>query len=619
MPKKPLKKQPPKIEEDWEYNVGWHAFGAPVSEFQRHIYCARNNVGSLPQWDHFKWLAQKIAPQHSWNYWTDIRFKAFCEYTFTIWMAGGGTGKTTDAALYALTYWLIAPHETAIVVCSTTKEMLRARIWGQISRFFQRIPPDVRQEFLPPDTGDLLDSECFIRFQEGDRINVIKGVAVQDGPMDEAVNNIVGHHTTRVFWILDEMQGVRPAIMDAIPNLLKNPEPKFHGMGNPQSLSSLLCRYSEPKGGWKSIPKFTPEWEIDSQGYPGVGRAFFFDGRKSPAVLDPEWGKRNAWMLNQDQIDNHLNSARVNGDESHPDFMWQTIGWPPDKGLEQTVLDHSIIQTFNCQDKPVWTNGFVAFAALDPAYDGGDDAILQIMRRGLVKEEGNPERWVIAGVEQITVPISSESETPIDYQIVHFVRDECKRRNIPPSEFAVACAGRGAGLKSIFEMEWGPVNGVEEGGSPSERVVNERGKTAKESYNTRASELCFAIRDFALGNGLRGLPTDVADQACARLTFYLNGKWCVEPKTATKGLQQAKGQNAKGFKQRLGKSPDALDAWNIGLAHAIQKGAFASFGQTSPKRSENWNTIVKETNQEFTEYDEETDWRSEFNEQYNYA
>lgn len=606
-----MPKKPAIPEFEVQYGI---KFPKALSELNRRLYCARWGAGNVPIHEHYIALAKLFWPEDSWHYWSDDRFESLANYNFTIWQGPGGCSKTFDAGKFALIYWSVAPHETAIVVCSTTKEMLRARIWGQMVRLFSRIDPKVKESLFPAGTGDVLDSQCQIRFMPGDSINVIKGVAIQDGPVEEAVNNIVGQHTTRVFWLLDEMQGCRPAIMDAIPNLLKNPESKFHGMGNPQSLTSLLCRYAEPKEGWKAIPKFTERWEIESHGYKGKGTARFYDGRKSPAVLDPEWGKRNPWMINQEQIDSHLNSARVGGDESHPDFMWQTIGWPPDKGLEQTVLDHSIVQTFQCQEKPVWTHGFVTQASLDPAYDGGDDAVLQIMRRGLVKEEGISERWVIAGVEQIIVPISSESPIPIDYQIVNFCKDECKRRNIPPGEFAVASAGRGAGLKSIFEVEWGPVVGIEEGGSPSERVVNERGKTARESYNTRASELCFAIRDFALGNGLRGVPAEVIAQANARLTFYLNGKWCVEPKTATKGLQTAKGQNAKGYKQRLGHSPDHLDAWNIGIEHARLKGAEPSFGQTAPKRYENWEEEVQQNQDELTDYTEETDWQLVYNE-----
>lgn len=609
MPKKPKAKP---VEEDWEFDIGWHELGYIPSEFQKRMYCARNNAGSVPQWEHFKWLALKVAPGYAWHYWSDIRFKGLCEHSFTIWMAGGGVGKTSDAALFALVYWLLAPHETYIAVASTTKDMLRGRIWGQLSRFFQRMPDEVRREFLPPGTGDLLDSQCQIRFTPGDPINIIKGVAVQDGPAEEAVNNIIGQHTTRVFVLLDEMQGVRKAIMDAIPNLLKNPESKFHGMGNPQSLNTLLCEYAEPFGGWESIPKFTPEWDIDAQGYPGVGKAFFFDGRKSPSVLDPEWGARNTWMTSAKQIADHLNSKKVGGNENHPDFMWQTIGWPPDKGLEQTVLDMATVHTFLLKQNPVWTSHTVTFMAVDPAYDGGDDAILQIMRRGDVKDEQG-ERTIVAGVEQLIIPIDAEDELPVDYQIANYVKEQGKRRNIPPRECAIACAGRGAAIKSILDVEWGTVNGIEEGGSPSERVVDERGRTAKESYNTRSSELCFALRDFARGNQLRAVPAEVIEQACARLTFDHNGKSCVEPKTATKGLIAAKGSGAKGFKQRLGYSPDEMDAWNIGLEHARQMGVELIWGTSTPKRPEEWNREVVQTSTEYSDenYLERTDWEAE--------
>lgn len=617
MPKKPPTKT---VEEDWEFGVGWHYLGEKAKQLtplHKRLYCARNKAGNVPQWEHRQELAKIIFPQYVWHYWVETRIRSLTEFNFVSWWGPGGCGKTNDAAIAALEYWMEAPHETAVIVCSTTKEMLRTRIWGSIVEWFGKLSPEVRSVVFPPGTGELLDASCFIRWKDGDWKNGIKGIAVQDGPVQEAINNIIGMHTRRVLVILDEAQGVREAIMGAIPNLLKNPESKFLMMGNPSDLNSLLCRHSEPINGWKSIQKFQPDWEIDSQGYPGIGKCFFFDGRKSPAVLDPEWGRRNTWMINQEQIDAHKNSKRVNGNESHPDFMWQTIGWPPEKGLEETVLDASIVTTFGCLDPVVWTDTTVTFAALDPSR-GGDDAVLQIMRRGEVQEDNLPKRWMIAGVEEIIVPIDADSEQPIEYQIVEFVMETCKKRNIPPSELAVACAGSGAALKSIFDVEWGIVNGIEEGGSPSERQVDEKGRTAKEFYNTRASEICMGIRDFALGNGLRNVPQEVITQACARYTFTLNGKLCAEPKTATKGLQTAKGTGAKGFKERMGYSPDNLDAWNIGLEHARQKGAEPNFGLNAPKKQENWSKDIRDTSNEYAEenYQQQDDWR---NHDFNYA
>ena len=68
---KKVKKEPaPEFEVQWgkKFPVSW-------TEFQRRMYCARWGEGTVPQWEHYKWLAQKIAPWYSWHYWSDIRFK----------------------------------------------------------------------------------------------------------------------------------------------------------------------------------------------------------------------------------------------------------------------------------------------------------------------------------------------------------------------------------------------------------------------------------------------------------------------------------------------------------------------------------------------------------------
>lgn len=614
--KKPRKSETPP-QDDIQFGVNWTKEAASrglssshdIPEIRRRMMCARWNVGSVSRFDHRKHLIQTIWPEniYAWHYWTDRRLHGTCEHNFVTWMAGGGTGKTTDAAIMALEWWLEQPDHSAVVVCSTTKDMLRTRIWGQIVHYHSLIP-----KWMGP-CGDLLDASCFIRWREGDWKNGLKGVAVQDGPVEEAVNNIIGMHTSRVLWVLDEMQGVREAIVKAIPNLLKNPESRFWGMGNPDSFMSLLGRYSEPVGGWDAIVKFQDEWETESHGYEGTGICQFFDGRKSPAVLDPVWGKRHPWMTNQGHIDAHLKSKEVNGNENHPAFMTQTIGWPPSSGIESTILDHAIITSFKCDKPALWTDGYTESASLDPAFNGGDKAILQFLRRGYVKDHEGA-RWVIEFRDWAVVPIDGESARPIHYQIVDFCKAACEKRRIPPKEFAIAAAGEGGGLKSIFDQEWGPVNGIEEGGSPSERVVDDKGKTAKEAYDTRASELCFGVRDFALSNGIRGLPQEAASQFCKRQTFYRNGKWCAEPKVGSKGRVDEKGRSVKGFKQRLGFSPDHADSVGIGLEHCRMMGAEPTMGAASPKKYDDWNrkAIESDRTNSAEVYTEETDWSRQF-------
>jgi hypothetical protein len=181
----------------------------------------------------------------------------------------------------------------------------------------------------------------------------------------------------------------------------------------------------------------------------------------------------------------------------------------------------------------------------------------------------------------MTVPIDAESDMPIHYQIVHYCKAQCEARRIQPHEFGLFATGEGGGLKAIFDQEWGKVVGIEEGGSPTERKVGVMGKTAKQEYDTRASELCFLLREFALGNGIRGLGAEATDQACKRQTFHRSGKWCAEPKTGSKGRVDAAGKSVKGFKQRLGYSPDHFDA-AIGLVELCRI-AGAEPGSTRPK------------------------------------
>lgn len=609
MSKKKPAEQP--VVPDREFGIVWEKLPSalsapgPFRTLRRRQWLARWNFGAqVERWQHRKAIIQEIWPEgvFNWHDWSDRRIRNLSNHCFTSWIGPAGSAKTTCSAVMALEWWLEAPHESAVIVCSTTKEMLRTRIWGQIVHYHAAI--DKKFGYV----GELLDTACFIRFRDGDWKNGIKGIAVQDGPIEEAINNIIGMHTSRVWVILDEAQGVREAIMKAIPNLLKNPESRMHIMGNPNSFTSLLCRYGAPIDGWESVPKFSPSWQTRSHGYEGTGEGLFFDGRESPAVRDAEWGRRNPWMINQRQIDAHLDA--VGGNENDPDFMTQSIGWPPSMGVESTVLDSAIVQTFKCQQSPVWTHGKTACAFLDPAYEGADKAILQFGWRGWTEDEDGG-RWTIAFGDTLTVPIDAESDRPIHYQIVDYCKAQCEARNIPPDEFSLFATGEGGGLKAIFDTEWGVVNGIEEGGSPTERPVGAMNKTAKQEYDTRASELCFLLREFALGNGLRGLPEKATEQATKRQTFHRNGKWCVEPKTGSKGRVDASGRSVKGFKQRMGYSPDEFDA-AMGLCeHCRLKGAEPGTGRNRPSARAESMTALKKSDAEWSEsnYTETEDYR----------
>jgi hypothetical protein len=565
-----------------------------ISTIQRHQYCAYHNVGNGAFY-HRRERIKTFWPEYEMHRWFDRRLQAdsYCNWLTQIGPAS--SGKSADGAICDLEWWMQAPHETAVILCSTTMKMLRKRIWAEVVRWHQKLDP----KLLGP-VGELMDSATTIRWQQGDDRHAIFGLAVEEGNIEEVLNNLVGIKAKRVRLRIDEGQGIREAILRATNNMAKNPIFQFRMMGNPESLQNPLMRESEPIDGWDSTVRAeTPEWKTRGGPVAGDGICQFFDGRNSPADDSPEERRRLPFLINKDQIAYHLKS--VKGNINDPTYWSQSIGWPPPQGLESTLLDDAIITTFKCKEKAVWTEGYIACAFLDPARTGGDKRILQFGRRGRSSGVGyNDEArtwstsvgqtsWIVEGTDFVNVPINAEDRTrPIDYQIVDFVKVECIKRGIPPDEFSLFSTGAGGPLLSIFRAEWSPmVNGLEEGGSPSDRVLDDTGKTAKEAYDNRSSELQFNVREFAVANGIRGLSNEAAFEFASRRTFYRNGKWCIEPKVGGKGRTDEKGRSLKGFKERLGFSPDHGDAFAGLVAHCMERGALPNLsGQATTEEQQ---------------------------------
>ena len=534
-----------------DFGLKWKA---PLPLLQKRLFCARHNVGNLSQFEQRKAIISELwkPSEYEMNAWSDTRLRSTCEHSFVTWFAAGGSGKTRDAAAIALEYWLEAPYETAIIVCSTSVKLAKKRIFNDVCFLWNRLSPALGYK------GILTPSDMMLRWEDGDAKNGIFGLAVADGPVEDAINQLRGIHTTRVWWILDEMQGVEEAIMGVLPNHARNPEPRFLGIGNPTRKTSLLGRYSEPIGGWSTIERaVTPDWPIDEGVYPGTGRAYFFDGRKSPACLDPEWGKRNPWMINKAQIDKHIEKSGLNS----PEVWVDSIGFFPEITADNTVLDAQTIEKFRCREDATWTNGFEEGWALDPAFsEGGDSRVLQFFRFGMVHDDYG-SRWVIELGEFMEVPLDgSLVDEPAEYQILNFVREQCRLRRLKPEDGGTDSSGTGRGLHSVFVKEWGAVMGIEFGGAPTDMVVDGSGKTAKEIFDRRSSELNVMVRNFALQHGLRGLKREAEDQFCTRLMVYEGrGRWVVESK--------------KVMKKRGEHSPDHADAVAIAVDVARRRGA----------------------------------------------
>jgi hypothetical protein len=80
----------------------------------------------------------------------------------------------------------------------------------------------------------------------------------------------------------------------------------------------------------------------------------------------------------------------------------------------------------------------------------------------------------------------------------------------------------------------------------------------------------MSVREFAMSNSIRGLPTEASAQFCIRKTERKGRKQSVESKSD--------------LKKRINRSPDEADTVCIAIDFARSKGAVASLSAPSPKR-----------------------------------
>lgn len=556
--------------EKWPHHFG--GAGEPLSDLQKLLYSALNDPWpDLSQNYRGRFWYRRQAILRLWNRedlvwhnWIERMLKSWCDYNWIVWTGPASSGKSMAASAFALEYWLEDPTHTSVIMASTTKSALARRLWFYVQDLHSKIPPEAGFK------GEAIYSEYMIRWRAGDKKNGIFGVAVEEGPIEEALHNLIGFHNRRVALMVDEAPGVREALFGACDNLSKNPEFKCVMMGNAESREDPHGRFSEPIYGWPSVdPETDTEWETTGAMAQGNGVCCFFDGRKSPAITEPDGQQRFPFLINQLQINSALNYYKTADD---PRFWSQSIGFWPPITLKRTVLDERIVLNNSVKDPAIWYTSFKWCAALDPSYEGGDRKVFQPFRLGQLGGDDH-NRWLIEFAKPVELKISIKEEREIHYQIVQQCIDLCEMLEIPPTRFALGSSGEGGGLLSIFRREWGAVVGVEEAGTVSDRPVSRSNpRLCSDEYDRVVTELWFAVREFCIHGCIRGMPDEALREFYTRRWQIQNHKVRLETKEELK----------KHFKR----SPDYGDAVAFCVELARRLGAIA--GNPELQKVSNW-------------------------------
>jgi len=531
----------------------------------RHLCNAIDLVWNIPKRIQAQQRGIAFDPdQHDtyiWNDWSEWMQRTFCEHKWVTVTGPGASWKTTSAALYGLARWYSSPHDTVVIVVSTTLDGLRRRIWKEVTKFYRINSGGI---------GNLVQSRNCIQFLKGSDDAGIFGLAVDKGDIGKAVGKIIGFHARNMIVIVDEMQTVNEAIVEACVNLESGAENfEFKGLGNADSHFDPHGRMSEPKEGWNSITPESAEWETKH------GVCIHLDGFDSPN-LKAGYDKYPG-LLKQRDID----STVEHYGENSPQFWQMRRGFWAPEGITRTILSETMIAKFRAMEKPIWISGFKQGAVLDPAFEGGDRCVLRFPRCGEIEVDDKAVLALDFG-DYFIIKLDVTASEPIHYQIARAVKDECEKRTIPPSMFAYDSTGEGGGLGSIIAREWSPqIIGVEFGGRASDRPVSEINlRPCREEYYNRVTELWFGVRVLVQNGQARGLDAATATEFCKRQYSMRGMLMMVETK--------------KDMKARVGSSPDLADTGAIAV-ELFRKtmGLMTASGVIGKKASEQFTEFAK--------------------------
>jgi hypothetical protein len=561
-------------------------------------------IGNGLYW-HYKRLEQILWPRDKvWHRWNEMQLEMYLKHRTIGIMGPSSSGKTNGAATDVLADFYCFPLTTTVLVCSTTKERMQDRIFGEIKKYHRLAR--AQHPFLP---GHAIDGRMRIvteakgESEDGrDFRNGIIGVPCLMGGDFKGISEFIGIKNERIRAVFDELQMLPPAVLLAISNLDKNKDFKMIGLGNPKETTDalgILCEPSFQIGGWDSGIDQTPKTKTWETRRPD-GVCIQFVGTDSPN-LD---GKLGIPLITQEAIDRDI--AQYGQDSLQ--FTMMNQGMMPRGQGSRRVLTAQTCRKNRAQDQPMWLNSNrTKVAFLDAAYGGvgGDRCVFGEIQFGpestvfepsvavgnmlSQNQSSNRHKQILSLVDVVVVPINVTENTEPEEQIVNFVQSQCVTRNIPPENFFYE-SGMKTSLVSAFARLWSPrCNPIDCGGKPGEQMVSAQIQVPRNKYySKKITEIWFSVRMIVEAGQFRGMTNGVMREFCSREWTILAGPNLIEVETKAK------------MKEKIGRSPDLADAVAIGCLGAQRLG-FVIDNQVSKRferQSNRWKTELRERSRE---------------------
>lgn len=527
---------------------------------------------------HFVQFESLLWPHKKWHKWSELILDEYLKNRSIGCMGPASSGKSFSFATDSLADYYCFADCTTVMVCSTTREMLEQRIWGEVKK--HHILAKRVRSWIP---GHIKESRQRIvtaakdaDVEGADVRNGFLGVPCKKGNDYVGLGDFAGVKNKRVRLIADELHLLPRVFVDAISNLDKNPDFKAAGLGNPKDTTDalgIMCEPATDLGGWDGGIDQQPGTKTWKTRRPN-GVCIQLPGSDSPNLK----GDMGIPLITQADIDRDVAFYGT-------DSIWVTMmdeGKMPRGQGSRRVLTRNMAVKNKALEQPVWRNSNrIRIACLDAAYKGvgGDRCVYSEMEFGDEIESSDPDfgvsnrevlvnqeiprlpvRPIIALLKTDIIPIQANSKEEAEEQIAAYVKEHCEQSGIPPEKFFFD-SGMRTGLVSCFGRMWSPyVVSIDCGGPASEKPVSEQiPMPCKDYYFNYVTEMWYSVRHIVESGQFRGMTEDVLMEFCQR-EWGMAGKnkIQVEPKAD--------------MKLKTGRSPDLADCVSIGVEGARRLG-----------------------------------------------
>lgn len=507
----------------------------------------KTDEGGLGKFQHGKnavdliWNRDPEKPNFVWTPECLKMMEEACQNKYLGICGAASCGKSHFAAMWGLLCFYASPHDTMVLVTSTSLTAAKQRVWGSVQRLWSLMPPDMRN------MAKMVGSNGVLRYREVDDskaqtdtrgITLVAAEAKQD---KEAVAKLIGRKMRRMILLCDELPEISPSVVTAAKgNLATNPFFQFIALGNPKSYFDAFGTFCKPLNGWESINEMMFEWPIRS------GKVIRFDATRSTNYVTGKWVYE--FMPSREVIE----EARAEFQENSLTFYRMYRGYFPPNNAVDSIYNSLDVAKLPTEVK--WGKEEPQLAAgLDVSFvSGGDKTVLTILKCGRDVTGKYMVQLVETKVLQENILLKDEGRTKQICNQVKAVLDEYK---VPYRNLAFDNTGGGAPFGDFLNLVLGtrdtlPVTFSERA---SDKVgIGSDKRPAHERFTNKMAELWYNGVPFVRGGQLACLSDELMSEMVQRqYTTGVRGRITVQPKSE--------------LKLTTGKSPDYSDSFFLAL------------------------------------------------------